>query len=89
MLTPLRDRFLPWLCEAHVERRGEAKREERSARQTHNALVRALPYRLEAFSGCAREEDQVYEATRQKMRGVLAFRHGWASACIRCGAKLT
>lgn len=124
VLTPLRDRFLPWLCEAHVERRGEAKREERSARQTHNALVRALPYRLEAFPGyriagtatcpsghetlvfawtgreppwprpphvvaCAKEEDQVYEATRQKMRGVLAFRHGWASACVRCGAKLT
>ena len=124
VLMPLRDRFLPWLCEAHVDRRGEALREERGARKTQNALVRALPYRLEEYPGyritgtatcpsghetlvfawdgreppwprpphvvaSAKEEDQVYEATRKKMRGVLAFRHGWAIACVRCGAKLT
>ena len=48
-LEAIRDRFLPWLCAEHEERRGKAARETRAAREKRSALLRALPYRLEDF----------------------------------------
>lgn len=51
VLTPLRDRFIPWLCAEHAGQRGEAARETRETRALRNRLVRALPYRVEDFAG--------------------------------------
>lgn len=50
-LVPLRDRFLPWLCPAHAETRGEVFRAERAARRKLALLTRALPWSLDAFPG--------------------------------------
>jgi hypothetical protein len=51
VMEAVRDRFLPWLCEDHEERRGHAARESRELREKRNALVRALPYRLDEYPG--------------------------------------
>lgn len=51
VLTPVRDRFLPWLCEAHADRRGAAKREERDERKTRTTILRKLGYRLDDYPG--------------------------------------
>jgi hypothetical protein len=51
VLVPVRDRFLPWYCAEHVDRRGRAFREERDSRKKRAALLRALPYRVEDFPG--------------------------------------
>jgi len=48
-LVAVRDRFLPWLCPVHEERRGAAARETREVREKRSALVRKLPYRLDEF----------------------------------------
>lgn len=123
VLEPTQDRFVPWLCAAHVSLRGEAKREERAHRELRARLLRALPYRLEDYPGyradelvrCpnghdslrfewsdreppwprpphvvahANTEDVVYDATRGRLRSVMAFRRTWVSACIRCGVHL-
>lgn len=122
-LVAVRDRFLPWLCEDHEQRRGLAHRETRAAREQKGALVRSLPYRLEEFPAyriaevvtcpnghdtllfewegkqppwprpphvVAHEasEDALYDAPAKRLRSVLAFRRRWASACIRCGARV-
>lgn len=51
VLTPLRDRFLPWLCDAHTARRGESAKEERAERKTRTHLLRRIGYRLEDYPG--------------------------------------
>lgn len=50
-LVPVRDRFLPWLCEEHTSRRGMARRERMAAERLQKELVRALGYELAAFPG--------------------------------------
>lgn len=123
ILVAVRDRFLPWLCPAHEDKRGQAARETRATREQRNALVRALPYRLDEFPAyriaavvtcpyghetllfawdgkqppwprpphvVAHEsgEDALYDAAAKRLRSVAAFRRRWASACIRCGARI-
>jgi hypothetical protein len=58
-LVPVRDKFLPWLCESHAHRRGVARREGLAADRLRAALVRALPYQLADFPGY-----RVHETTR-------------------------
>ncbi len=48
-LVAVRDRFLPWLCAAHEARRGVGARETRELREKRNAIMRALPYRLDEY----------------------------------------
>lgn len=50
-LVPLRDEFLPWLCEEHAHRRGAARREDVAAQKELRSLVRALPYAMSDFPG--------------------------------------
>lgn len=50
-LVATTDRFLPWFCAAHVDKRGTAKRAARDQRGTAAALVRKLPFRLADFPG--------------------------------------
>ena len=51
VLVPLRDKFLPWLCEAHAHRRGVARREGIAADRMQAGILRALPYKLTDFPG--------------------------------------
>jgi hypothetical protein len=51
VLVPVRDRFVPWLCEAHAHRRGAARREGIARGRARAALLRALPYDLADFPG--------------------------------------
>ncbi len=51
VLTPVRDRFLPWLCDEHAHRRGASRREGLAAERSRKALMRALPYDLSDFPG--------------------------------------
>lgn len=45
-LVPVRDRFIPWLCPAHADTRGEAHAKQRSDRERLAAAARRLDYRL-------------------------------------------
>lgn len=46
VLVPVRDRFIPWLCPAHADTRGEAHARTRSDRGRLAAVARSLDYRL-------------------------------------------
>lgn len=48
-LVPVRDRFIPWLCEEHADTRGEAHARKRADRERLAAIVRRLEYRLGDF----------------------------------------
>ncbi|MBX3190560.1 MAG: hypothetical protein KF819_26400 [Labilithrix sp.] len=60
----------------------------------HDALVFAWSGREPPWPrpphvvACAADEDVVYDASQKKLRGVMAFRRRWASACAKCGALL-
>jgi len=51
VLVAVQDRFVPWLCPAHAETRGRARREERDERSLAATLARKLPFRLADFPG--------------------------------------
>lgn len=46
VLVPVRDRFIPWLCPAHADTRGQAHANQRIDRERISAVVRRLDYRL-------------------------------------------
>ncbi|MGH7329072.1 MAG: hypothetical protein ACREJX_12045 [Polyangiaceae bacterium] len=51
ILVPIRDRFLPWLCEDHADRRGVARRERLAADRLQKKLIRELGYDIADFPG--------------------------------------
>ena len=70
-LVAVTDRFLPWLCEEHAGERRARARESRAEPLRRNALLRALPFRLEDYPGY-----RVVEMTRCA-RGHDAFVFAW------------
>jgi hypothetical protein len=51
LLVPVQDRFLPWLCPEHAPTRRDRARAERDEPRRRAALLRSLPFRLDAFPG--------------------------------------
>ncbi|MGH7293276.1 MAG: hypothetical protein ACRELB_00005, partial [Polyangiaceae bacterium] len=51
VLVPVRDRFLPWLCDEHAPSRRERARGLREEPRRRAALLRRLPFRLDAYPG--------------------------------------
>jgi hypothetical protein len=49
VLVPVRDRFIPWLCPAHIETRGDAHAQRRIDRERLAALAKRLDYRLSDY----------------------------------------
>ena len=74
LLVPVKDRFLPWLCEGHASTRRARARELREEPLRRDALVRRLGFRLEEFPG--------FRILRLAScpRGHDAFVFGWEGA---------
>jgi predicted RNA-binding Zn-ribbon protein involved in translation (DUF1610 family) len=51
LLVPVKDRFLPWLCDEHAPARRARAREQREEPLRRSALLRRLGFRLEDFPG--------------------------------------